>query len=124
MPNNVNCLLSKKLIDSRAKEDIVVNDPQKPTAIKIEYFVSRFKFIDRTEKIPIKLPATLMINTLMGKTPNNNGEDVILYLKYAPTKAPIEENKFNSFHFFAYHFDSIGRHYQHSKRSGLGIPQG
>jgi len=50
MPNNVNCLLSKKLIDSRAKEDIVVNDPQKPTAIKIEYFVSRFKFIDRTEK--------------------------------------------------------------------------
>jgi len=45
-----NCLLSKRLIDSRAKEDMVVNDPQKPTANRIVYFVSRLKLKDKTEK--------------------------------------------------------------------------
>ena len=107
----MNCLLSRRLIDSRAKDDIVVNDPQKPTAMRIEYFLSRLRFIDKTEKMPrIKLPARLIINTLIGRTPNNMGEDVILYLKYAPTRAPMAK-KTNSipFNFVTYHFDlSVG----------------
>jgi hypothetical protein len=85
--------LSKRLIDSRAKEDIVVKDPQNPTANKIEYLVSRFKLKDRIEKIPrIKLPTTLIISTFSGKTPNNIGDDAILYLRNAPANAPTANN--------------------------------
>ena len=39
-PNNVNCLLSRRLIDSRAKDDIVVKEPQNPIAKSKEYLVS------------------------------------------------------------------------------------
>ena len=42
-PKNVNCLLSRRLTDSKAKDDIVVNEPQKPIAKSSEYFVSRFQ---------------------------------------------------------------------------------
>ena len=48
-PNNVNCLLSRRLTDSRAKEDMVVNEPQKPIAKSSEYFVSRFQNMDKIE---------------------------------------------------------------------------
>jgi hypothetical protein len=38
---------------------MVVSDPQNPTAIKKEYFVSKFQSKDRIENIPkIKLPIT------------------------------------------------------------------
>jgi len=37
-----NCLLSIILLVSRAKDDIVVKEPQNPTAASNEYFVSRF----------------------------------------------------------------------------------
>ena len=36
------CLLSSKLFTSRAKDDIVVKEPQKPIANKNEYLASRF----------------------------------------------------------------------------------
>ena len=42
-PKIENCLLSKRFVDSRANEDIVVKEPQNPTAIRRKYFVSRFQ---------------------------------------------------------------------------------
>jgi hypothetical protein len=48
---NTNCLLSSKLFTSRANDDIVVNEPQKPIANRNEYFASRFHVIDKTENI-------------------------------------------------------------------------
>jgi len=104
--NKTNCLLSKRLTDSRAKEDIVVKEPQKPTASKIEYFVSKLKLNERTGKIPsMKLPMTLIINTFTGSIPNSIGEETILYLRNAPANAPTPNNT-NSmpFIFIAYHY--------------------
>jgi len=46
----VNCLLSKRLIDSNANDDIVVKDPQNPTAKNNEYFGSRLKVVDKIEE--------------------------------------------------------------------------
>jgi hypothetical protein len=42
-PKIENCLLSKRLLDSSANEEIVVNEPQKPIATSREYFGSRFQ---------------------------------------------------------------------------------
>lgn len=66
---------------SRAKDDIVVKDPQKPIATSKEYFWSRFQLIKRMEKIPkIKLPIIFTNSTLEPTTPQIKGKEVILYL--------------------------------------------
>lgn len=94
--NNVNCLLSRRLTDSRAKEDIVVNEPQKPIATRSEYFVSRFQNMDKIENTPrIKLPITFIIRMLTGSVPMIIVDDTSLYLMNAPARAPTP-NKTNS----------------------------
>ena len=66
------CLLSSKLFTSRAKDDIVVKEPQKPIANKNEYLASRFHDNDNTENIPkIKLPIIFTIEkSLINKIMN------------------------------------------------------
>jgi hypothetical protein len=55
--------------------------------------VSKLKLIERIENIPrIKLPTTLIISTFIGRTPNNIGDDAILYLRNAPANAPTANN--------------------------------
>jgi hypothetical protein len=94
--NNVNCLLSRRLTDSRAKDDIVVNEPQKPIAKSSEYFVSRFQNKDKIENTPrIKLPMTFIISMLTGSVPITKVDDTSLYLRNAPARAPTP-NKTNS----------------------------
>ena len=94
--NNVNCLLSRRLTDSRAKEDIVVNEPQKPIATRSEYFVSRFQNMDKIENTPrIKVPITFIIRMLTGSVPMIIVDDTSLYLMNAPARAPTP-NKTNS----------------------------
>lgn len=44
-----NSLLSNRLLVSRANEDIVVSEPQNPTATSIEYFVSKFQKIEQSK---------------------------------------------------------------------------
>jgi hypothetical protein len=122
-PNNVNCLLSRRLTDSRAKDDIVVNEPQKPIAKSSEYFVSRFQNTDKIENTPrIKLPTMFIIRMLTGSVPITIVDDTSLYLMNAPAKAPTP-NKTNSNPLIfksPTKFNSIDRHYQHSNRSGSG----
>ena len=73
--NIKNCLFSNRLLDSSANEDIVVNEPQKPTAKRSEYFASRFHITDMTEKIPnARLPTTLTIMMLIGSNPMRLGK--------------------------------------------------
>lgn len=85
-----NCRSSSMLTLSKANEDMVVKDPQKPIATRKEYLESRFKDADSTEKIPkMKLPTMFTNNTFETKLPNSRGADVILYLKNAPKTAPI-----------------------------------
>jgi hypothetical protein len=73
------------LFVSRANEDIVVREPQNPTATSIEYFVSRFQKTEITENTPrMKLPITLTIRTLTGRAPSIIGDETILYLRNAP----------------------------------------
>jgi hypothetical protein len=98
-PNKVNCLLSNRLIVSSAKADIVVKEPQNPTAKNNEYFASRLKVVDKIENMPtIKLPMILISRTFTGRIPNITGDDTILYLRNVPARAPIP-NKINSLHF-------------------------
>ncbi|MGC2427316.1 MAG: hypothetical protein WA421_09785 [Nitrososphaeraceae archaeon] len=115
--NIKNCLFSNRLFDSSANEDIVVKDPQKPTAKRSEYFASRFHITDMTEKIPnARLPTTFTIKMLMGSNPIEMGEETILYLRKAPASAPTPNNR-NSIPFiFLSPILSIpdDRHYQHS----------
>jgi hypothetical protein len=95
-PNNVNCLLSRRLTDSRAKDDIVVNEPQKPIAKSSEYFVSRFQNMDKIENTPrMKLPITFIIRMLTGSVPKTIGDETNLYRRNAPANAPTP-NKTNS----------------------------
>jgi len=51
-PKIENCLLSRRFVDSRAKEHIVVKEPQNPTATRRKYFVSSFQTTDNIENIP------------------------------------------------------------------------
>jgi hypothetical protein len=124
--NNVNCLLSRRLIDSKAKEDIVVNEPQNPIAKSKEYFVSRFQNMDKIENTPrIKLPITFIIRMLTGSVPITIVDETNLYLRNAPARAPTP-NKTNSNPLIfdsPTKFYSIDRHYQHSNRSGSGYPR-
>jgi hypothetical protein len=95
-PKIENCLLSKRFVDSRAKDDIVVKEPQNPTAIRRKYFVSRFQTTDNIENIPkTKLPSTFTANIFSGNDATTRGDDTILYLRKAPAKAPTA-NKINS----------------------------
>ena len=81
---------------SRAKDDMVVNDPQKPIATKKEYFGSKFRETEHTENTPkTKLPIMLAIITFEPMKPTIKGIDVSLYLKNAPVIAP-KDNKINS----------------------------
>jgi hypothetical protein len=85
--------LSNRLLESSANEDIVVSDPQKPTAVNSEYFPSRFHCSDKTINIPkIKAPRILTIKTLRGNVLNNNGDSVILYRRKAPNTDPTAKN--------------------------------
>ena len=51
-PKIENCLLSRRLLDSSANDDIAVNEPQKPMATSSEYFGSRFQLKVTIEKAP------------------------------------------------------------------------
>ena len=94
--NRVNCLLSRRPTDSKANDDIVVNEPQKPIAKSSEYFVSRFQNKDKIENTPkMKLPMTFIIKMLTGKVPITIVDDTSLYLRNAPANAPTP-NKINS----------------------------
>ena len=67
-PKIENCLLSKRLLDSSANDDIVVNEPQKPIATSSEYFGSRFQLRVTIEKTPnAKLPNTFIAKTFNGR---------------------------------------------------------
>jgi hypothetical protein len=67
-----NCRLSIILTLSKANEDRVVKDPQKPIAIRKEYFESKFKDADNTEKTPkMKLPMILTNYTFEIRFPNS-----------------------------------------------------
>ena len=75
-PKIENCLLSKRFVDSRANEDIVVRDPQNPTATRRKYFVSRFQTTDNIENIPnTKLPNTFTVKIFSGNA------SVVLYFQ-------------------------------------------
>jgi hypothetical protein len=119
-PKIENCLLSKRLLDSSANDDIVVNEPQKPIATSNEYFGSTFQARETSEKTPsIKLPSTFITKTFNGRAPNHNGVDTILYLRNVPAKAPTANNA-NSIPFnFSFpptkFFLDLGRHYQRSR---------
>src|SRR6185503_685287 len=112
-----NCLSSIKLLVSSANEDIVVSEPQNPTAASKVYFESKFHKRERIENTPkIKLPITLMTRILIGSVPSINGDSANLNLTKAPATAPTVRNT-NSIPFifsYAHHMFSIfGRHYQH-----------
>ena len=95
-PNNVNCLLSRRLTVSKANDDMVVKEPQKPIAKSSEYFVSRFQNMDKIENTPrIKLPTMFIIRMLTGSVPITIVDDTSLYLMNAPARAPTP-NKINS----------------------------
>src|SRR6185437_4462797 len=88
-----NWRLSIILLVSRAKDDIVVREPQNPTATSRLYFVSQFHAIERIENTPrIKLPTTLTMSMLTGSVPMTTGDSAILYLKKAPATAPAARN--------------------------------
>ena len=73
---------SSKLVESSARKDIVVNEPQNPITAKREYFPSRFHCWDRTMNSPRRNePIRLTIKTLTGIILKINGDSVILYLK-------------------------------------------
>jgi hypothetical protein len=92
-PNNTNCLLSRRLIDSRAKADMVVNEPQNPTAKNNEYFASILKLVDKIENTPrIKLPMIFTTRMLTGSVPITILDETNLYLRNAPARAPMPNN--------------------------------
>ena len=121
-PKIETCLLSKRFVDSRAREDMVVKEPQNPTATRRKYFVSRFQTADNIENTPnTKLPSTFTARILSGNAPRTMGDDTNLYLRKAPARAPTAK-KINSIPLiFVVHLPLlfIGRHYQ--RRSGFGL---
>ena len=73
---------SIKLVESSARKDIVVNDPQNPIAVKREYLLSRCHCCESTMNNPrINDPITLTNKILRGIVLKINGDSVILYLK-------------------------------------------
>jgi len=69
-------LFSRRLLESSAKADIVVSEPQNPTAAKREYLPSRFHCYDIITNAPI---------TLTGSVLKSKGDSVTLYLRNAPS---------------------------------------
>ena len=87
------CLFSKRFVESNANEDIVVNEPQRPTAANNEYFPSKFHCWEITINNPrMNAPITFTIKTLSGKVLKIRGDSVILYLINAPITEPIPRN--------------------------------
>ena len=86
-------LFSRRLFESSANEDIVVSEPQNPTAAKREYRPSRFHCWDIITNAPrINAPIILTIKTLTGNVLKSKGDSVILYLRNAPrTESPLQE---------------------------------
>ena len=79
---------------SKANEDMVVKDPQKPIATRKEYLESRFKDADNTEKIPkMKLPTMFTNNTFETKLPNSRGAAVICTSRTHPKLHPFQEKQ-------------------------------
>ncbi len=69
-----NCRLSIMFTLSKANEDMVAKEPQKPMATRKEYLESKFKDADNTEKTPrTKLPIMLTNNTFEMRFPNSKG---------------------------------------------------
>ena len=100
--NETYWLFSSKLLESSANADIVVSDPQNPTAAKREYLLSRCHCCESTTNTPrINAPATLTIRTLAGKVLKSNGDSVNLYLRNAPS-AESTPSKINSKPFISY----------------------
>jgi len=89
------------LLESSANADIVVNEPQNPTAAKREYLPSRCQCCDSMTNAPrinaprINAPRMLTIKTLTGIVLKIKGDYVILYLRYAPNTEPTAR-KINS----------------------------
>ena len=84
------------MIVSKKNADMVVNEPQKPTAANKEYFPSRCHCCERTTNTPrIKAPRTLTIKMLTDNVLNINGDSVNLYLRNAPRTDPTPR-KINS----------------------------
>ena len=95
-------LFSSRLLESSAKADIVVNEPQKATAANKEYFESRCHCYDNIINTPrINAPAILTMKTLTGIVLKINGDSENLYLRNAPRTEPIPK-KINSKPFIWY----------------------
>ena len=94
--NKTYWLLSSKLLESSAKADIVVNQPQKPTTPNKEYFESRCHCCESTTNAPrMKASAIFTIKTLTGNVLKINGDSVSFYLRNAPSTEPTSR-KINS----------------------------
>ncbi len=82
-------LFSNKLLESSANEDIVVKEPQNPTAANREYLPSRLHCCETTTNMPrINAPITFTVKTFSGNVLKSNGDSVILYLRNAPKTEP------------------------------------
>jgi len=82
-------LFSRRLLESSANADIVVSEPQNPTAAKREYRPSRCHCCDIMTNAPrINAPITLTIKTLTGNVLKSKGDSVTLNLRYAPSTEP------------------------------------
>jgi len=82
-------LFSRRLLESSANADIVVNEPQNPTAAKREYLPSRFHCCDIMTNAPrINAPTTLTIRILIVNVLKSKGDSVTLYLRNAPSTEP------------------------------------
>ena len=96
---SVKRLLSIRLVVSSANEDMVVNEPQKPTAVNSTYWESKFKATERIENSPkMKLPTALTTKTFTGKPYRVVGDSTSLYRRNAPATAP-NAKRANSTHF-------------------------
>ena len=89
-------LFSRRLFESSANDDIVVSDPQNPTAAKREYLPSRWYCSDIITKTPrINAPITLTIKTLTGNVLKSKGDSVTLYLRNAPSTEPTARKTYS-----------------------------
>jgi hypothetical protein len=100
--------LSKRLIDSKAKADMVVKEPQNPTAKNNEYFASILKLVDKIEKTPrIKLPMTFTTRMFTGSVPITIVDETNLYLRNAPARAPMPNNINSNPFIFSNHISTL-----------------
>ena len=110
---------SSKLVESSVRKDIVVNDPQNPTAAKREYLLSRCHCYESTMNNPrINDPITLTNKTLTGKVLKSNGDSVSLYLRNALSAEPIP-SKINSRSFINYKIRIRGHYWYYEKQAPI-----